>query len=513
MPKIAVIGGGWYGCHIALVLKLAGNDVTLFESGEDIFRGISGKFGIRLHVGPHYPRSEKTRKSCREGYAEFLKTYPDLVVEHAYSVYGLGKRDANNEPPKVDLKTFQEVGKEVKNSREIDPTKWGYRELHSAFDVEEPSILVGNLLREKFRAYLHKAGVKIVYNFNVHRLIRWKGTKTLVMGNSCMGVFDYAVNTTSYQALLPPPEPSLPFDLNIVYQPCLALVYEDRLSKTMSLPPFSFIVMDGWFPCIMPYIQEKEDREVTGSTFRKYIVTHGKFTIMGSFKTAQEGRTCLAQIDEKFIATHVQPQCETEMERFWPLFGARMPNSTERRFKYVGWKGDVLAKIKTNREFRSAITFAREGVVYVIPGKISNIFDTGRETISLISNQNVLHQGVYQYVRNGALHDGVSEILEAIDPKIRNTCTLQTYAELTTHDAKATPSESKQSAKSVLPLQWLTRKDVAPDLKKSSTASPFFSPLPSTPEAPAHVSSTPATPTTASIVNTSGPHFKIRSSL
>lgn len=97
--KIAVIGGGWYGCHIARVLKLAGHDVTLFESHEQIFRGISGRFGIRLHAGPHYPRSEKTRKSCREGFAEFANTYPELVVKHAYSIYGLGTLDANNEPP------------------------------------------------------------------------------------------------------------------------------------------------------------------------------------------------------------------------------------------------------------------------------------------------------------------------------------------------------------------------------------------------------------------------------
>ena len=37
MKKIAVIGGGWYGCHIACALRLAGHDVTLFEIHERIF--------------------------------------------------------------------------------------------------------------------------------------------------------------------------------------------------------------------------------------------------------------------------------------------------------------------------------------------------------------------------------------------------------------------------------------------------------------------------------------------
>ncbi len=424
MKKIAVIGGGWYGCHIARELALAGFDVTLFESNEDVFQGISGNFGVRLHAGPHYPRSEKTRKGCRTGYEEFLRTYPDLVVEHAYSIYALGERDANNDPPKIDEKTFKNVVHENKNFIEIDPTKWGYRELKSAFNIEEPSIVVGHLLREKWKAYWESAGVKVICNFKVQKLERMNN-KTIVIGNSCREIFDYAVNTTSYQALLPLDEPSLPFNLDVVYQPCLALLYEDRLSQDISLPPFSFIVIDGWFPCVMPYIEKKEDSEATADIFRRYLVTHGKFTIMGSFKTMEEANNCLKKIDERFIKQHVQSQCEDQMKRFWPLF------NTEKRFKYIGWKSAILAKIKTNREFRSAVTFAKDGVVYVIPGKISNIFDAAHETIALIKSKDVMQQGAYQYVNNGALHEAAIEIAEAIDPEIKNTCTLQTYADIT----------------------------------------------------------------------------------
>lgn len=485
MKKIAVIGGGWYGCHIARVLKLAGYDVTLFESCEDIFKGISGNLGIRLHAGPHYPRSEKTRKSCREGFAEFIETYPDLVIKHAYSIYGLGTLDANGNPPKIDIEKFRAVGKEVK-SREIEPKDWGYSNLQAALDVEEPSILLGDSLREKFRTYLRSAAVKVVCNAKVHNLVRLESTKTIVMGeeNVCFGVFDYIINTTSYRALLPSPELSLPFALDVVYQPCLALVYEDKLSKVISLPPFSFIVMDGWFPCIMPYVTSREEPE---STYRKYIVTHGKYTIMGSYKTVEEASVYLAKINDMFVTTHIQPKCEAEMQRFWPLFGAHIPGSTERRFQYVRWKGTVLAKIKTNREFRSAVTFAKDHVVYVIPGKVSNIFDAGHETLALINNQNVLYQGAYQYVKGGTLDDAVGEITEAIDPKIRNTCNLQTYAEIVgclSVEEKAIPPELMRSvsSRSELPIQWVSRKGVVctSEPKRSSSVS-FFQTPPKTP--------------------------------
>jgi hypothetical protein len=444
MKKIAVIGGGWYGCHIALTLKKAGFDVTLFEAGDDIFKGISGMFGIRLHAGPHYPRSEKTRRNCQQGFFEFIETYPELVVNHEYSYYGLGNKDATGEPSKINLETFRAVGKESINSKEVNPSELGYSNLLSIVDIEEPSILVGNLLRKKFRGYLESAGVKVIYNFPVQEL-RKEGDKTFVIGNDSCGIFDFVVNTSSFKTLLPPPESPLPFELNIVYQPCLAVVYEDRLSKVKKSRPFSFIVMDGWYPCMMPWIDGSEEASEGIDDYRKYIVTHGSYTIMGSFPTVDEANACLKKIDEIFIKTHVQPKCETEMKRFWPHFFDTMPNSEDPRFRYVGYKAAVLAKIKTNREFRSAVTFAFEkmDVIYVVPGKVSNIFDAARETLSLINKENVLSQGDYLYVRGGALHDGVSEFAEAIT--VRNTCDLQTYEKLiheeTSPDSGEDPGE------------------------------------------------------------------------
>ena len=49
------------------------------EKNPVIFEGISGKFGIRLHLGLNYPRPEETRINCQKGHREFLETYPSLV--------------------------------------------------------------------------------------------------------------------------------------------------------------------------------------------------------------------------------------------------------------------------------------------------------------------------------------------------------------------------------------------------------------------------------------------------
>ena len=184
----------------------------------------------------------------------------------------------------------------------------------------------------------------------------------------------------------------------------------------------------------MPYDDRTEEEEDLN---RKYIMTHGKWTIMGSFKTSTEARVLLDSLDDYFIKDKIRTQCEAEMKKFWPKF--------DNRFKYIGWKGAVVAKLKTNKEFRSAITFEKDGVIHIIPGKVSNIFDAGYEVLALIEKRNILHSGNYRYVKEGELDRSMNEIQEKPDPHLRNTCNLQTYQELQ-GQAAAIPILSPSSA-------------------------------------------------------------------
>ncbi|MES2142511.1 MAG: hypothetical protein V4471_06510 [Pseudomonadota bacterium] len=424
--KIAIIGSGWYGVHIALVLKkeCPSCKVTLFEKNSDIFSETSGKFGIRLHSGLHYPRSEATRIACYKGFNSFFHYYPELIRPHLYSVYGLGIRDANGNPSKVDKEKFASVCKEFESSKEIQPDEWGYNNLSFAVDVGEPSLVLGKPLRDFFMKKLEEAGVRLLCEFGVVKVKKRIDNKLVVSGKSWkigndQFVFNYVVNTTSYQTLVPDPR-GLPLKMEIVYQPCLALMYEYTERPLPNLP-FSFIVMDGWFPCLMPY----DDRANKQEIFSKYIMTHGKWTIMGSYKTAAEAKNHLHSIDDDFIDQQVKPNCEKEMERFWPGF--------KQKFIYIGWIGALLAKVKTDKEFRSAVIFQNKEnkMIYVVPGKVSNIFDAGEEVLSLVGldKKKVIRDGNYRYVEGGSLFTAKYEITEKPKDSLQNTCELQPYRE------------------------------------------------------------------------------------
>jgi len=76
--KIAIIGGGWVGCHLAAKLFREHN-VSIYEKNNSFFQGTSYNNQNRLHLGYHYARSFKTRELCKNTFERFINDYSFLV--------------------------------------------------------------------------------------------------------------------------------------------------------------------------------------------------------------------------------------------------------------------------------------------------------------------------------------------------------------------------------------------------------------------------------------------------
>ncbi|KAL8755006.1 MAG: hypothetical protein Q9199_003936 [Rusavskia elegans] len=108
---------------------------------------------------------------------------------------------------------------------------------------------------------------------------------------------------------------------------------------------------------------------------------------------------------------------EKELIRFWPAFGDR--------FEYVGWKGVSQAKLKTRSEFRGSLTFEHGGVIYVFPGKISNVFDAEDETKSLLAGIRCTERNGIRYALSGVLAKANRALQERPRAGEANTCDLR----------------------------------------------------------------------------------------
>lgn len=89
--KIAVVGGGIFGCTAAIYAARAGHDVTLFEEKEDLLGGASGHNQFRFHSGYHYPRSMETVQECLDGGESFYKEYAPAINWDGSRYYGIAK--------------------------------------------------------------------------------------------------------------------------------------------------------------------------------------------------------------------------------------------------------------------------------------------------------------------------------------------------------------------------------------------------------------------------------------
>jgi hypothetical protein len=84
--KVAIIGAGWAGCHLALRLRDE-HEVTIFDPLP--FEGASLLNQNRLHMGYHYARNHPTRELCQSTFEAFMRDYGPLtepVKDNFYAV-------------------------------------------------------------------------------------------------------------------------------------------------------------------------------------------------------------------------------------------------------------------------------------------------------------------------------------------------------------------------------------------------------------------------------------------
>ena len=95
MVKIAVVGGGIFGCTAATFAARAGHKVHLYEQADSLLSGASQGNQYRLHKGFHYPRSPETALECLKGDISFRTEYSEAVIDggrHYYAIATNGSK-------------------------------------------------------------------------------------------------------------------------------------------------------------------------------------------------------------------------------------------------------------------------------------------------------------------------------------------------------------------------------------------------------------------------------------
>jgi len=226
--KIAVVGGGLFGCTAAFILQQNGHEVHLYEKNGAIFGAASGINQYRLHKGYHYPRSNETVRECLQGLAAFKRYFGESViggVERYYAIAAKGSQtskakylsflDANGLPYKIEKPMCKELDLFVR--------------------VEEERVCPSQL-RNICAKKMALAGVEIFLNAPAYKDMRDDYDQIVVSGyagnNDILKTLGCSIKKYQYE---------------VCEKPVIAL---NRISEWFR--DFSLVVMDGNFCSVDP---------------------------------------------------------------------------------------------------------------------------------------------------------------------------------------------------------------------------------------------------------------------
>lgn len=272
--RILILGGGWYGCHLAAAFKADGHAVELHEAGPRLFSGASGANPARLHLGFHYPRSKATRAACQEQHAEFMRVYGHLTRAIPLNLYAVAAHTSN-----VDFGNYtQTLRGELEFITVEDPRDFDLQNIEGAVLTGERHIVIREA-REFFTALL---GDVVHLNSTIDAGYSWADTVVI----DCTFCALDAQNIDRYE-------------------PCITVVLEGPTDRALT-------VMDGPFPSVYPW--DERDNLLS--------LTSAAHTPLAKVKTYHEAKSVLSTTGGMEIRARTQRMID-DVAHFWPEAAAR----------------------------------------------------------------------------------------------------------------------------------------------------------------------------------------------
>lgn len=196
-PDFLVIGGGFYGCCLALFLRSISDSVVLVEARDGLLGRASRVNQARVHTGFHYPRSALTAVRSLALQERFARDFPQAIHSDFQMLYAIAARRS-----KVSAKRFYRMFRDL--DAPIEPASPGQaslfdpRLIEAAFACREVAFDHA-MLRRLMEGRLKAAGVDLRLNTRVTGLAETGDTVTAELSEGATLTARYAFNVTYAQ--------------------------------------------------------------------------------------------------------------------------------------------------------------------------------------------------------------------------------------------------------------------------------------------------------------------------
>ncbi|ULL19028.1 FAD-dependent oxidoreductase [Paenibacillus sp. H1-7] len=246
---VVVVGGGFYGCNIALLMKQYFSKVLIIEKSSDLLSRASLVNQARVHNGYHYPRNIITAYRSYVNFPRFIKDFNKCVVDDFEKLYAIVKSTS-----KVNAYQFYNMFQQIGTPIEVADTRYqklfNHNLVEEVFKVKEFAF-DAVILKEMLKEQLDSAGVEVLYDTEVQK-VKQDVKKILVSLSGDRELHASHVYNCTYsqinKMLRNSNLPLLPFKHEITEMALIEM--PDELKK------IGITVMDGPFFSTMPYPSE-----------------------------------------------------------------------------------------------------------------------------------------------------------------------------------------------------------------------------------------------------------------
>ncbi|WP_162894697.1 FAD-dependent oxidoreductase [Rhizobium terrae] len=341
--QVAIIGGGWYGCHIASSLLALGFSVELFEQSDRLLSEASGNNQFRLHLGFHYARHHNTRLQSRDGYFRFMERYSDLSKAVLQNVYAVPQTDSL-----IDFQTYRMIMTSTGlDFREGESVPIEISNIEGFLFAPERVLLI-----EKAREYFRKQLEGHLNLSSKVKEIKDLGEHVTVNGRR----FDFVIDATWGHFSSP--------GMDVFYEPTMLLYFEGPAD----FPAITLV--DGPLCSIYP----TEEPEI----FTLSSVPH---TPLGRYATAGEARRGRDSVTNEVVIEKVE-QMTRQVSQYVPEF--------RDGFRFMGPQLSIKTKPIGAYDDRSCHVWKRGRIFSVLSGKIDTVFFAVERILSFLEAGNDL---------------------------------------------------------------------------------------------------------------------------
>ncbi|AUC56770.1 FAD-dependent oxidoreductase (plasmid) [Sagittula sp. P11] len=347
-----IVGGGFYGCCLALYLRSISERVLLVEASDKLMSRASRVNQARVHTGFHYPRSAVTAVKSMLLHRRFLRDFPEAVVDDFQMLYAIARRRSKVGAKKF-YRMFRDMGAPIEPATPNQLALFDPDMIEAAFACFEVSFdysVLERLMAERLAA----AGVHVRLSTKLETLSDTADGVVAGLSDGTEVTARYAFNITYSQ-------------INTVLAaaglPRAQLKHELAELALVTPPPemqnIGVTVMDGPFFSCMPYPSEN-----------LYSLTHVRYTPHDSWADDVSLRDPYAYFAGRTLETRYAHMLR-DAQRYMPCLA---------RCRYERSIFDVkTVLIKNEGDDGRPILYqqkpAESHVISILGGKIDNIYD------------------------------------------------------------------------------------------------------------------------------------------